>query len=245
METNNSQETNGRRGEGDEEVSNQRGNEEAREVAERAETNGGEERKENKVVGSKTKLMARGDEEEEQASPERCLEDEDVQMEGKEEEASKDRRSDKKETKVTKKSEQKKGRKRRGKKQSEQVRNRRGGKDANKKAEEEKKGQAQEVSVTVSEENLVLLEPSVSLLSNCDLSDQLYLGFGGTEMYCPPVPAPLLYSQPPASIQPAAPQSHKTKRPRSPPQPLSLPQQSSQALEVRKKDLICSPNPTC
>ncbi|XP_037548753.1 homeobox protein NOBOX [Nematolebias whitei] len=235
LETNNSQEANRRRGEGDEEVSNQRGNEETREVAEREETNGREERKENKVVGSKKELMARGDEEE-QGKPGRCLEDgesQDVQTEGKEEEeASKEINSDKKETKVTKKGEQKKGRKRRGKKQSEQVRNRRAGKDANKKAEEEKKGETQEVSVMVSEENLALLEPSVSLLSNCDLSDQVYLSFGGTELYCPPIPAPLLYSQPPASIQPAAPQSHKTKRPRSPPQPHSLPQQSSQALEM-------------
>lgn len=205
-------------------MSNQRGNEEAREETEHEETNGGEEKEENKVVESEKEPTVRGDEE---VKPRRSLKDgesQDVQLEDKE--------TDKRETK-TKKGEQKKSRKRRGKKQSEPVRNRRAGKDAckKKKEEEEQRGDTQEAPVTTSEENPALLEPSISLLSNCDLSDQVYLGFDGTEMYCPPAPLPYS-SQPPVPIQPAPPQSHRTKRPRSPPQPHSLPLQTSQA-EVR------------
>ncbi|XP_017276854.1 homeobox protein NOBOX isoform X2 [Kryptolebias marmoratus] len=210
-ETNNAQETtSGRRGEGDEEASNQRGNEEAREETEREGTNGGEEKRGDEVVASEKEPTVRGDGEAE---------------------ACRVAAADRKETKVTKKTEPKKSRKRRGKKQNEQVRSRRAGN--RKEEEEEERGQAQDASAVPSEENPALLEPSISLLSHCDLSDQVYLGFEEAGMYCPPVPVPLLYSsQPPVPIQPDPPPSHRTKRPRSPPPPHGLPQQSSQALEM-------------
>lgn len=227
-----------RRREGEEEVSNQREDEEAEGEAER-EGKEGEEEKEKKVVVSEKELMVPEGEEEEQVKLESRLgaeEAQEVQMEDGKIEDSKETMADKQEDKETKgleeRDEKKRSRKKRGKKQSERVRNRRSLKDVGERFEEEKRSEIQEV--VCSEESLAVSEPPIGLMNNCDLSDPLYLGFGGTGLYCPPVPVPLLYSsQPPVPIQPAPPQLHGTKRPQSPPLPQSLPQQSTQPLKVR------------
>lgn len=124
--------------------------------------------------------------------------------------------------------EKKKTRKRRGKKQSEQMKNRRGLKDTGEKFEEKIRSRTQEVSVLSPEESSALPEPPVGLMNSCDLSDP-----GGAGLYYPPVPVPLLYSQPPVPIQPVPPQPHGTKRPHSPLLPHGLTHQVAQPLEVR------------
>lgn len=146
--------------------------------------------------------------------------------------------SDKTEVKETKcsdeKNEQKKGRKRRGRKQSERVRNRRGTKGVGDKEERDKTHQSQDVGGTSPEEGSAGPEPPPGgLTDSCDLSDPIYLGCGGSGLYCPQVPIPLLYSsQPPVPIQPSPPQSQGTKRPRSPFLQHSLPQPPPQPLEM-------------
>lgn len=234
METKNDQERMRRRGEGEEEVFNQREDKEPGEEAEREVKEGEEEEKERKV--SEKELMATEGEEEEQVKPESRLEveeEQEVQREGDEFENNKETIADKRQSKDAKslgaKDEQKKSRKRRGKKQNERVKNRRGAKDVGERIEEEKHNQIQEVTVMSSEESSTLSEPPFGLMNSSDLSDPIYLGCGGTGMYCPPVPIPLLYSsQPPIPIQPAPAQPHGTKRPHSP----LLPQQGPQPLEV-------------
>ncbi|XP_019119766.2 uncharacterized protein nobox [Larimichthys crocea] len=226
LETKNNQGSVRRRREGGE-VFNQRVGEEAGEETEREGEE--EEEEEEKVV--------EGDEEEEQVKLEIRLGEEelqDVQMEdnkieNKEEIA--DKQQEDTETKgPEERDEKQKNRKRRGKKQSERVRSRRGLKDVSEQFEEEK---IQELSAMSSEESSALSEPPVGLMSSCDLSDPVYLGCGGTGLYCPQVPVPLLYSsQPPVPIQPAPPQPHGTKRPHSPLPPHSLPQQGPQPLEM-------------
>lgn len=223
-----------------EEVFNQREDEEAGEETEREEEEEGEEEKEKKVVVSEKELVMSEGEEEEQVKPESRLgaeEAEEVRMEDNKIETNKETIADKKEDKETKsleeKDEKKKSRRRRGKKQSERVRNRRGLKDVSERFEEEK-SQIQEVSAMSSEESSALSEPPVGLINSCDLSDPVYLGGGGTGLYCPPGPIPLLYSsQPPVPIQPAPAHPHGTKRPHSPTLPHSVPQQGPQPLEVR------------
>ncbi|XP_074543025.1 uncharacterized protein nobox isoform X2 [Halichoeres trimaculatus] len=131
------------------------------------------------------------------------------------------------------KDERKRSRKRRGKSQSECVRNRRSLKAAAERFDEEKRSQMQEVSVMSSKGSLALSEPPIGLMSTCDLSDPVYLGCGGTGLYHPPVPVPLLYSsQAPVLIQPGPPQPKGTKRPHSPPLHHSVPQQGPQPLEI-------------
>lgn len=228
-----------RRREGEEEVFNQGEDEEPGEEAEREEKEGEEEEKKSKV--SERELMATEGEEKGQVKPESRLEveeEQEVQMEDNEFENNKEKIANKQQSKETKsleeKDEQKKSRKRRGKKQSERVKNRRGVKDVSERTEDEQQYQMQEVSVMSSEESSTLSEPPFGLMNSNDLSDPIYLGCGGTGMYCPPVPIPLLYSsQPPIPIQPAPPQPHGTKRPHSPLLPHSLPQQAPQPLEVR------------
>ncbi|XP_030003922.1 uncharacterized protein nobox [Sphaeramia orbicularis] len=145
--------------------------------------------------------------------------------------------SDKMEVKETKCSEekdkQKKGRKRRGRKQSERVRNRRSTKGVGDKVERDKKTQIQDVGGTSPEDSSARPEAPGELMDSCDLSDHIYLGCGGSGLYCPQVPIPLLYSsQPPVPIQPAPPQSQDTKRPHSPFLQHSLPQPTPQPLEM-------------
>lgn len=190
--------------------------------------------KERKVSGEE--LMVTEREEEEQVKPESRLEveeEQEVQME----ESIKETKSDKQHSNETKcveeNNEQRKGRRRRGRKQSERVKNRRGVKVASVLTKEQQK-QIQEVLVMTPEESSTLPEPPFGLMNGNDLSHPIYLGCGGTGMYCPPAPGPLLYpSQPPIPIQPAPPQPHRTKRPHSPLPPHSLPQQAPQSLEVR------------
>lgn len=120
----------------------------------------------------------------------------------------------------------------------------------NKDGEEEKEekqvgSMIQEVTVVSSEDSSALSEPPIGLRNSCDLDDPVYLGCGGTGLYCPPVPVPLLYSsQPPVPIQPAPAQPHGTKRPHSPMLPHSLPQQGPQPLEVRI-ECHCVPATRC
>lgn len=249
LETKNTQEKiTSRTSEGDEKVFSQREDEEAGEEMECEERNRGKEEGENEVVESQNELAALEEEEEEeekeqQVKPESRLEveeAEDVQMEDKVIKSTKERITDKQEHKATKsleqKQEQKKSRKRRGRKQNEQVRSRRGVNDTRERFEDEKKSQMQELPATSSEENMALLEPSVSLMSSCDLSDPVCLGFGGTGLYCPPVPIPLMYSShSPVLMQPAPLQMHGTKRLHSPPLPQSLSQQGPRPLEVVEK----------
>ncbi|PWA14988.1 hypothetical protein CCH79_00008864, partial [Gambusia affinis] len=243
LETKDSKEKTSRGREGDENALNQRDNEETRGETAHEERNEGEEKGENKVVVSEKELMET--EEAEQVKPERSLpaEDEaaaqDVQMQDKEAEISNETIIDKrvsKNKKVTeKKTVQKKSRKRRGKKQNEHVKTRKGGKeDVSVMLEEEKKSETQEVSVTASEESSIQFDPSIGLISSCELSDPVYLGMETTGLYCPPDPVPVLYpAQPPVPIQSAAPTSHGgTKRPHSPSQPQCLPQKSSQPLQI-------------
>ncbi|XP_044192521.1 uncharacterized protein LOC122970443 [Thunnus albacares] len=226
-----------RRRDGEEEVFSQGEDEEAGEETEREEKEG-EAEEEKKVVVSERELIATEGEEEEQVKPESRPEAEEVQMGNNTIENNNETIADKQEDKETQsseeKDEQKKSRKRRGKKQTERVRNKRGLKDVSDRFEEEKKSQTQEVSVMSSEESSALSEPHVGLMNSCDLSDPIYLGCGGTGLYCPPVPIPLLYSsQPPGPIQPAPPQPRGTKRPHSPPLlPHSVPQQGPQPLEM-------------
>lgn len=239
METNDGKEKMGRkRKEAYEKSLNQGDTEETREEMEHEERNEGEENEENKVIVSEKELM------EEQLKPERSLEAEeemaqDVQMEDKETEISKETIFDKQQSKnqkvTEKKNEPKKSRRRRGKKQNDHVRTRQGGKEeVGEKLEEEKKSQTQEISVMSSEENSTQFEASVGLISSCELSDPVYLGIGATGLYAPPVPVPVLFpSQPPGPIQSTAPQSHGTKRPHSPSEPPSLPQQSAHPLQVK------------
>lgn len=236
LETKNDRGRMRRRGEGEEEVFNQREDEEPGEEAEQEVKEGEEKGKERKV--SERELMATEGEEEEQVKPESRLEveeEQEVQMED-EFENNKETIADKQQSKEAKsleeKDEQKKSRKRRGKKQNERVKSRRGVKISYR-IEEEKHSQIQEVSTMSSEESSTLSEPPFGLMNSNDLSDPIYLGGGGTGVYCPPVPIPLLYSQPPISAQPALPQPHGTKRHHSPLLPHSLPQQGPQPLEVR------------
>ncbi|XP_067338635.1 homeobox protein NOBOX-like [Channa argus] len=233
LETKNDRERMRRRRKGEEEVFNQREDEEAEEEPGREEKEG-EEEKESKV--SERKLMMTEGEEEEQTKPESRLEVEEaqeVQMDHKFEN-NKETISEKQQSKETKtleeKDEQKKTRKRRGRRQNERVRNRKGVKYVGERTEEEKQSQVKAMN---SEESLSMSEPSLGLMNSCDLSDPIYLGCGGTGMYCPQVPIPLVYSsQPPIPIQPAPLPSHGTKRPHSPLLSHSLPQQGSQPLEM-------------
>nr|XP_057903105.1 uncharacterized protein LOC131101774 [Doryrhamphus excisus] len=111
------------------------------------------------------------------------------------------------------KTEPKKSRRNRGKKPSERMRNRNLRKDATEEDEEEKKQKLMRMS---SEESSALMEPPARLMSTCDLAEPLYLGCGGSGLYCPPQ-VPMLYSsQNPVPIQPAPPSQHGTKRPPSP-----------------------------
>lgn len=202
-----------------------------------------EEEKEKRAVSEKEVMGTEGVEEK-QVKPvtrlgvEEAQEAQEMQMEDKCE-TNKETICNKQENKERKgkeeRDEKKKSRKRRGKKQSERIRNRRGLRDVSEQFEEKNGSQIQEVTVTGSEESAVLSEPSVGLMNSCDLSDPVYMGCGTTGLYCPPVPAPLLYSsQPPVPIQPVPSQPHGTKRPHSPLMPHGLPQQSQQPLEVRK-----------
>lgn len=192
-----------------------------------------DQEKEKKAVPGK-ELMVTETEEEEQVKLDSRLgaeQAQEVQMEDKFEnnnEAVTDKQKDKERMCLEERDEKKKSRKRRGKKQSERVKNKRGLKDASEQFEE-----TQEVSVMSSEESSALLEPPVGLMNSCDLSDPVYMGCGGSGLYCPPVPVPLLYSsQPPVSIQPVPPQPHGTKRPHSPLLPPGLTHQAPQPLEV-------------
>ncbi|XP_051246026.1 uncharacterized protein LOC127357706 [Dicentrarchus labrax] len=217
-----------RRSEGEEEVFNQREDKETGREEK-------EEEREKKVVSEKELMVTEGEEEEQVKLESRLAAEEaqEVQMDDKienNEETIADKQEDKEPKGLEERDEKKKSRKRRGKKQSERVRNRRGLKDVSEWFEEEKK---QEVLVVSSEESSTLSEPPIGLMNSCDLSDPVYLGCGGTGLYCPPVPVPLLYSsQPPVPIQPAPPQPHGTKRPHSPLLPHSLPQQGPQPLEM-------------
>lgn len=237
LETKNDQGRMRRRGEGEEEVFNQREDEEPGEEAEREVKEGEEKGKERKV--SERQLMVTEGEEEEQVKPESRLEveeEQEVQMEDNGFEKNKETIADKQQSREAKsleeKDEQKKSRKRRGKKQNERAKSRRGVKMSYR-IGEEKHNQIQEVSTISSEESSTLSEHSFGLMNSSDLSEPIYLGSGGTGVYCPPVPIPLLYSQPPIPIQPAPPQPHGTKRPHSPLLPHSLAQQGPQPLEVR------------
>uniref|UniRef100_A0A3B5PS80 NOBOX oogenesis homeobox n=1 Tax=Xiphophorus maculatus TaxID=8083 RepID=A0A3B5PS80_XIPMA len=231
------------REEGDENALNQRDNDETRGETAHEERNEGEKNGKNKVVVSEKELMET--KEVEQVKPERSLQAEDeaaaqdVKKQDKETEISSETIVDKrarKNKKVTeKKTVQKKSRKRRGKKQNEHVKTRKGGKKVvGVMLEEEKKSGTQEVSVTASEESSIQFDPSIGLISSCELSDSVYLGMETTGLYCPPVPVPVLYpAQPPVPIQSAAPPSHGgTKRPHSPSQPHCLPQKSPQPLQI-------------
>uniref|UniRef100_A0A3Q2U6G7 Homeotic protein antennapedia-like n=1 Tax=Fundulus heteroclitus TaxID=8078 RepID=A0A3Q2U6G7_FUNHE len=219
----------GRREEDDEKALNQR-DEETREDAAHEGRNEGEEDGEDKAVVSENELTKDEAEQVKPGSRPEAEEAQDVQMEEKETEVSKETIVDKQ----VKKTVQKKSRKRRGKKQNEHVRPRKGGKEGvSEKPAEQEKSQRQEMSVMSSEENPAQFEPSVGLMNTCELSDQVYLGIGAAGLYFPPVPVPVLYpSQTPVPIQSAAPQSHGTKRAYSPSQPHSLPQQSSQTLQM-------------
>lgn len=242
-----------RRRDGEGEVVSQR---EAEEVGGEtgSETKDGEdEEKEKQVVMLEKEVMeTEGEEEEEQVKPEsRQGVDgaQEVQMEENKIKNNEETISATQEDKDTKGleeiDEKKKSRKRRGKKQSERVRNRRSLKDVSERFEEEKSSMIQEVTAVSSEDSSALLEPHIGLMNSCDLSDPVYLGCGGTGLYCPPVPVPLLYSsQPPVPIQPAPAQPHGTKRPHSPMLPHSLPQQGPQPLEVRV-ECHCVPATRC
>ncbi|XP_035477367.2 paired box protein Pax-6-like isoform X2 [Scophthalmus maximus] len=228
-----------RRREGEEEVYNQREDEEAGEEPERDEKVGEEEK--DKKKSERELVAAEGEEEEEtQTKAGRRLQEveaHDVQMEDDGIENNKETISEKPPNKETKrleeKEEQKKGRKRRGRKQSDRVRNRRGVKDVGERLEEKKKNHTRDVSAMSSEESSTLSETPFGLMNSSDLSDPIYLGCGGTGMYCPPVPIPILYSsQPPVPIQPAPPQPQGTKRPRSPLLTHGLPQQGPQPVEM-------------
>ncbi|XP_054619262.1 homeobox protein unc-4 homolog [Dunckerocampus dactyliophorus] len=128
------------------------------------------------------------------------------------------------------KTEQKKSRRTRGKKSSERMRNRKLRKDATEEDEEEKK---QEVVRMSWEESSALTEPPVGLMSTCDLAEPLYLGCGGSGLYCPPVQVPMLYSsQNPVPIQPPPPAQHGTKRPPSPFLTHTASQQDLEPLEM-------------
>lgn len=166
----------------------------------------------------------------------RAEEEQEVYMEDKHENSQEmiaDKEEDKERKGVEERDDKKKSRKRRGKKQSERGKNRKGLKDASEPCEE--KSQIPEVSAVSSEESSALSEPPIGLMNSCDLSDPVYMGCGGTGLYCPPVPVPLLYSsQPPVPIQPLPPQPQGTKRPHSPLLPPGLPQLGPQPLEVRK-----------
>lgn len=242
LETKNDQGRMRRRREGEEEVYNQREDEEAGEEPERDEKVGEEEK--DKKKSERELVAAEGEEEEEtQTKAGRRLQEveaHDVQMEDDGIENNKETISEKPPNKETKrleeKEEQKKGRKRRGRKQSDRVRNRRGVKDVGERLEEKKKNHTRDVSAMSSEESSTLSETPFGLMNSSDLSDPIYLGCGGTGMYCPPVPIPILYSsQPPVPIQPAPPQPQGTKRPRSPLLTHGLPQQGPQPVEVRRE----------
>ncbi|XP_034560639.1 uncharacterized protein LOC117827900 [Notolabrus celidotus] len=236
LETKNDQGGMKRRREGEEEeVFNEREDEEAEEEKE-----GEEGQRKYKVFVSEKEVMATEGEEEEQVKLKCGLgaeEAQEVQMEYNTVENNEERtveKLDHKETRGLKeKDEKKKSRKRRGKNQSERVRNRRNLKDIAERFDEEQRSQTQEVSVMSSKGSSVLSEPPIGLMSTCDLSDPVYLGCGGTGLYRPLVPVPLLYSsQALVPIQPAPPQPHGTKRPHSPPLPPSVLQQGPQPLEI-------------
>ncbi|XP_030268463.1 uncharacterized protein nobox isoform X1 [Sparus aurata] len=241
LETKNSRGIMGkRRRDGKGEVFNQREDEEAGGET-GSENKDGEEEKEKQVVMSEKEVMeTEGEEEEEQEKLEsrQGVDDaQEVQMEENKIKNNEETITATQEDKDTKGleeiDEKKKSRKRRGKKQSERVRNSRSLKDVSERFEEEKSSMIQEVTAVSSEDSSALSEPPIGLMNSCDLSDPVYLGCGGTGLYCPPVPVPLLYSsQPPVPIQPAPAQPHGTKRPHSPMLPHSLPQQGPQPLEM-------------
>ncbi|KAM9737215.1 uncharacterized protein nobox [Menidia menidia] len=157
-----------------------------------------------------------------ETKPERGPEVQDVLMENKE-------MADEEENKEAKnpdpepREDQKKSRKRRGRKQNEPVRPRRVAKEAEGKPDDG--GKSQDLPAVGLEERA-----GVGLRSSCELSDPVYLGFGGVGgvgLFCPPVS--LLYSQPSAPVQP---QPQGTKRPHSSPLAHSLHQQDPQPLEM-------------
>lgn len=241
-----------RRRDGKGEVFNQREDEEAGGET-GSENKDGEEEKEKQVVMSEKEVMeTEGEEEEEQEKLEsrQGVDDaQEVQMEENKIKNNEETITATQEDKDTKGleeiDEKKKSRKRRGKKQSERVRNSRSLKDVSERFEEEKSSMIQEVTAVSSEDSSALSEPPIGLMNSCDLSDPVYLGCGGTGLYCPPVPVPLLYSsQPPVPIQPAPAQPQGTKRPHSPMLPHSLPQQGPQPLEVRI-EVHCVPATRC
>nr|XP_046273705.1 protein PRRC2C-like isoform X2 [Scatophagus argus] len=222
----------------EEEVFNQREDEEAGKERER-EGKEGEQEKEKKVESEKELMTTEGGEKEQVKIESRleAKEAQEVQMDDNEIECNKETIADKHEDKerrgLEERDDKKKSRKRRGKKQCERVRNRRGLKDATEPFEEKKRSQIQDVLAMSSEESSALSEPGIGLMNSCDLSDPVYLDCGGTGLFCPPVPVPLLYSsQPPVPIQPALPHPHGTKRPHSPLLSHSLPQQGTQPLEM-------------
>ncbi|KAM3595877.1 uncharacterized protein V6R79_004450 [Siganus canaliculatus] len=233
-----------RRGEGEEEegeeeeeeeedgMLNPRDGEEAEEEREKKEQGEEEEEeKEKQAVSGKELGATEGEEEESRQGAE------EVPMEDNTTESNNETISDKKEERETKESEERdekrKSRKRRGKKQSERARSRRSLKDVHEQVEAEKPSRLEEVVALSTEEGLALPEAQMSLMNNSDLSDTVYLSCGGTGLYCPSVPVPLLYSsQPPVPIQPAPPQPHGLKRPHSPVLPHGLPQQGPQPLEM-------------
>ncbi|CAJ1084018.1 uncharacterized protein LOC117827900 [Xyrichtys novacula] len=220
-----------RRREGeDKQAFNERADEEAGEKKEKE-----KREREKKVFVSEKDVKAAEEEEEEQVKLEcgrRAEEAQEVQM-GDNTVGNNEEQEDRDTKGLGEKYEKKKSRKRRGKNQSERLRNRRNFKDAAECFEGEKRSQIQEVSVMSSEGSMVLSEPPIGLMSTCDLSDPIFLGYGGTGLYRQPVSVPLLYSsQAPVPIQPAPPHSHGMKRALSSPLPHSLPQQGLQPPEM-------------
>ncbi|TDH04217.1 hypothetical protein EPR50_G00149560 [Perca flavescens] len=213
----------------------------AGEETDREDMEGEEEKEKNKK--EENELITTDGEEEEQVKPESMLEAEEAQggqMEDKNDnkQTIADKQQDRETQSLEEKDEKKKRGKKRGKKQSERVINKRSLKAVSElRFEEKKESQIQEVSVMSSEESSALSEPPIGLMNSCDLSDPVYLGCGGTGLYCPSAPLPLLYSsQPPVPIQPAPPQPHGTKRPRSPPQqgPQPLEMEITQVYSTRR-----------
>ncbi|XP_036947858.1 mucin-3A-like isoform X3 [Acanthopagrus latus] len=95
----------------------------------------------------------------------------------------------------------------------------------NKDGQEEKKKETQtgskhEVTAVSSEDSSALSEPPIGVMSSRDHSDTVHLGCEGTWLYCPPVPAPVMYSS-----QPPVP-------PHSPMLPHSPPEQGPQPLKM-------------
>ncbi|XP_061753082.1 paired box protein Pax-6-like [Nerophis ophidion] len=119
---------------------------------------------------------------------------------------------------------QKRSGKPRGKRPSERMKKRRAHNDEGKKPE---------AAPPSPEESSGLTEPDVGLMSTCDLSEHLYLGCGGSGLYCHQVQVPLLYSsQNSVPIQPAPSPQHGTKRPPSPFLTHTVSQQGLEPLEM-------------